>query len=120
MQQENSLGYRKLIVWEKSHELVKGIYRITGQFPKYELFGLISQMRRCAISVPANIVEGYGRKSNKEKLNFLNIAKGSLTELEYYIDLSHELGYLEKEHYTELVSARITVGKLLHGYIKSF
>lgn len=74
MRQETSdqVGYRKLIVWERAHSLVKEIYKYTGNFPKDELFGLVSQIRRCAVSVPANIVEGYSRKSVKEKLNFFN------------------------------------------------
>jgi len=116
----DQVGYKKLIVWQKSHLLVKEIYKITGNFPKDELFGLTNQMRRCAVSVPANIVEGYSRKSVKEKLNFYNIARGSLSELEYYIDLSFDLKYIEEEKYKELLVVRAEVGRLLNGFIKSF
>lgn len=122
MRQETSdqVGYKKLIVWYKSHLLVKQIYKVTVNFPKSELFGLTSQMRRCSVSVPANIVEGYSRKSIKEKLNFYNIARSSLSELEYYIDLSFELDYILEEQYKELLMARAEVGRLLNGFIKSF
>ena len=104
MEQETSdqVGYKKLIVWQKSHLLVMEIYKITSNFPKDELFGLTSQMRRSAVSIPANIVEGYSRRSIKEKLNFYNIARGSLSELEYYIDLSSDLAYIKKEEYQKL------------------
>jgi len=91
MQQEtddNQKGYRRLIVWQRSDELAFQVYVISKIFPREELFSLVSQMRRAAISVPANIVEGYSRDSNKEKIQFYNIAKGSLTELEYYLDFS--------------------------------
>ena len=122
MRQETSdqVGYKKLIVWQKAHLLVKSIYKITGIFPKDELFGLTSQMRRSAVSVPANIVEGYSRKSVKEKLNFYNIARASLSELEYYIDLSFELNYVPEEQYKQLLVTRGEVGRLLNGFIKSF
>ena len=122
MKQETSdqVGYKKLIVWQKAHLLVKEIYEATKKFPRDELFGLISQMRRCAISVPANIVEGYSRRTIKDKLNFYVIARASLSELEYYIDLSYELGYISKAMHEELVSKRSTVGRLLNGFINSF
>lgn len=113
-------GYKKLIVWQKSHLLVKEIYKITSKFPKDELFGLVSQMRRCAVSVPANIVEGYGRNHVKEKLNFYHIARGSLSELEYCIDLTFELEYFGEEKYLNLLVMRAEVGRLLTGFIKSF
>lgn len=122
MQQATSdqAGYRRLIVWQKSHALVLKIYKITKLFPKDELFGLVNQMRRCAISIPANIVEGYSRKSSKEKLNFYNIARGSLSELEYFIDLSFELNYTDKNIFYDLLTARAEVGKSLNGFIKSY
>lgn len=84
MQRENQKGYRKLIVWQKTDELVFQIYLTTKEFPREEIFGLVSQMRRATFSVPANIVEGYTRFSTKEKIQFYNIAEGSLTKLEYY------------------------------------
>ena len=94
-------GYRKLNVYIKAHELTKAIYKVTKKFPEDELFGLISQMRRCAVSVPANITEGYGRRTLADKLQFYYIARGSLNELEYYLDLSKDLGYLSAADYLE-------------------
>ncbi len=83
------------------------------------MFGLISQMRRAAVSVPANIVEGYARYWQKEKIQFYNIARGSLSELEYYLDFSFRLGYLTKENYLNLVKLRNETGRLLHGFVLS-
>ncbi len=112
-------GYRKLNVYLKAHELVLRTYKATREFPKQELFGLISQMRRAVISVVANIVEGYSRRTPNNKLQFYYIARGSLTELEYYIDLSYELGYLPEADYKNLQEIRGDVGQLLNGFIKS-
>lgn len=116
----NQAGYKRLIVWNKANILTIEIYKVTKDFPKEELFGLTSQMRRCAVSVPANIVEGYTRRSDKEKLNFFNISRASLAELEYYIDLSFQLNYISENNYKKLLEARAEVGKLLNGFIKSF
>ena len=112
-------GYRKLNVWQKAHGLAMQIYSVTKSFPKEEVFGVTSQMRRAALSVPANIVEGYARSSQKEKLQFYSIARGSLTELEYFIDFSTDFGYLSDKQYKELKASRDEVGRLLHGFIKS-
>lgn len=113
-------GYKKLIVWEKADALAFQIYSLTKNFPREEAFGLVSQMRRAAISVPANIVEGYARSSKKEKLQFLNIARGSLTELEYFIDFSYKLGHLSKSDHLKLIILRDEVGRVLNGFRKSF
>lgn len=112
-------SYKSLNVWQKADELVLAIYKITKQFPKDELFGLVSQKRRCAVSVPANIVEGYGRRTPKDKTQFYYISRASLNELEYYIELSHKLGYINKEDFGKLCNLRSDVGKLLNGLIKS-
>ena len=112
-------GYRKLNVYLKSHALVLLVYKVTKTFPKNELFCLTSQMRRCSISVPANIVEGYGRRTANDKLQFYYIARGSLNELEYYIDLALDLGYITEKDYEELQNLRNDVGRLLNGFIKS-
>lgn len=119
MQQENQNSYRRLIVWQKADELAFQIYLLTKNFPKDEIFGLTSQMRRSAFSVPANIVEGYARSSKKEKMQFRNIARGSLTEIEYYIDFSLRLEHLSTDQYNKLVNLRTEVGRLLNGFIKS-
>lgn len=116
---DNSCGYRKLLVWKESHKLILLIYQITQHFPKDEIYGLISQIRRAAISIGANIVEGYARQSRKELLQFLSIAKGSLAEVEYYVDLSFDLRYISQEEYIKLTDQRILVGKLLHGFMQS-
>ncbi len=117
MKQET--GYRKLIVWQKADELTYQIYLCTKNFPKEEVFALTSQMRRAALSVPANIVEGYARSTNKDKLHFYIIARGSLTELEYFIDFSLRLKYLNNKDHEYLVDLRDQVGRLLNGFIIS-
>ena len=112
-------GYKNLEVWKQADELAVLIYQITKGYPKEELFGLTSQMRRCAISVPANIVEGYGRRTLKDKNQFYYIARGSLNELEYYLDISFRLNYLTRVDYEKAKNLRDRVGKLLHGLIQS-
>lgn len=91
--------YNKIKAWQLADELAIKIYKLTQKFPRNEIFGLTSQMRRAAVSVPANIVEGSARQYQKEYLQFLYISMGSLAELGYYIRLSYEIGYLNKEDY---------------------
>ncbi len=86
--------FRELKVWEKAHEMTLRSYRLTENFPKHELFGLVSQIRRCSSSVPANIAEGCGRLGNTELHRFLQIACGSASELEYHFLLARDLGYI--------------------------
>ncbi len=86
-------SFEDLLVWQKAHQLVLAIYKITKQFPKEEQYGLISQMRRAAISVPANIAEGFRRRTKADKQHFLTMAHGSLEEVRYYLILSEDLGY---------------------------
>ena len=117
---EYKVGYKNLNTYKKADELVILIYKVTKNFPKEELFGLVSQIRRCAVSIVANIVEGYGRRTNKDKAHFCFIARGSLNELEYYIDLTHQLNYINATDYQELSQKRGDVGRLLSGLIKSF
>ncbi len=116
---KHSKGYRKLIVWQKADQLAFEIYLVTKQFPKDELFGLVSQMRRCSVSVPANIVEGYARKGVNEELHFCNVAYGSISELEYFIDFSLRLGYINEITHGKLMLLRDETARLLIGYIKS-
>ena len=85
-------SFRDLVVWQKAHEFVLAVYRFTASFPDREKFGLSHQMRRAAVSVPANIAEGFGKRSQPEKTRFLNIAEGSLEECRYYLILAHDLG----------------------------
>ena len=115
---EDLVGYKKLILFQKSDELVIEIYKLTKLFPKDELFGLISQMRRAAVSIPANIVEGYSRVNKRERFQFYCIAKASLAELNYFIDLAYKLEYLNQEKFKTLDIKRNEVGKLLNGFIK--
>jgi four helix bundle protein len=94
--------FRDFNVWEKAHELVLDTYRFTSGFPKHELFGLVSQMRRCSSSIPANIAECCGRLGNSELHRFLQIACGSANEMEYHLLLAKDLGYLREDGYTIL------------------
>lgn len=94
--------FRDFKVWEKAHEFVLETYRLTSNFPKHELFGLVSQMRRCSSSIPANIAEGCGRLGNSELHRFIQIACGSANEMEYHLLLAKDLGYLPEEKYTIL------------------
>ena len=88
-------NYKTLIVWQKANELALKIYKLTEDFSKKETFGITSQIRRAALSVPVNIVEGYGRRSKTELSRFIDISRGSLTETEYLLEFSNELGYIK-------------------------
>ena len=112
-------GYRDLRVWQSGYDLTLELYRLTKRFPKEEIFGLTSQMRRAASSVPANIAEGYERNHRKEYLQFLHIAKGSLGELDTYLLLAKDLGYLSDEEFKRAYSKRHDTVKMLHGLIKA-
>lgn len=109
----------KLIVWQKSHELVLKLYEVTKDFPKDEQFGLTSQIRRAAVSIPSNIVEGKARGSNKDFKRFLLIARGSLEELKYQILLSNDLNYINEDTYKDLLNITKEVGRLLNGLMVS-
>ena len=107
--------FRNLEVWRKGHSLTLEIYRITGRFPSHELYGMTSQIRRAASSIPANIAEGCGRYGNAELTRFLRIAIGSSSELEYHILLAHDLNYIDKQEYDELSKRVIEVRRMLIG-----
>ncbi|MBN2483726.1 MAG: four helix bundle protein [Candidatus Omnitrophica bacterium] len=106
-------GYKKLLVWQKANELAKQVYMITKQFPKEEIYGITSQLRRAALSIPTNIVEGTGRQGKRELNQFANVALGSLFETEYLLEFSKEMNYLRDEEYTNIEKARKQVGSLL-------
>lgn len=108
----------KLLVWQKAHELVLNIYDITKRFPKDEQFGLTSQIRRAAVSIPSNIVEGKARGSNKDFKRFLLIARGSLEETKYQLLLAKDLKYIDENKYKEIFNIADEVGRLLGGLIK--
>lgn len=115
----DSQGFRKLTVWQKSYAFVIGVYRYSKTFPREEQFGLTSQLQRAAISIPANIAEGYERNHRKEYVQFLYIARGSLGEIETYLLLGRDLGYLADEAYLTLERQRHDIAKLLKGLINS-
>jgi four helix bundle protein len=111
--------YRDLKVWRRAMDLVD-VYRCTATFPKTEVYGLTSQMRRSAVSVPSNIAEGKGRFSRKELVQFLFRARGSLLELETQITIGQELGYLELEDGKRLINLIAEVGRMLNGMVNTF
>jgi four helix bundle protein len=87
-------NFQELVVWQKSHQLTLRVYKLTSGFPKTETYGLSSQMRRAAVSVPANIAEGFKKRGRSDKARLLNVAQGSLEELRYYFILARDLSYL--------------------------
>lgn len=116
---ETNKGYHKLIVWQKAREFVKTVYHYTENFPKAEEFGLKGQLRRAAVSVVLNIVEGYRRNSRKDYLHFLNIAESSLVEIEAALEICLDLHFLTEEYYVLMEKKRGEVGFLLFSLIKS-
>jgi len=112
-------SYQDLIVWQRAIVLVESIYRATHSWPREESYGLTSQVRRAAVSVPANIAEGQGRTALKEFLHHLSIANGSLYELETHLLIARRLNYSDEALCKEVMSQAAEVGRLLHGLIKS-
>ena len=110
-------SFRDLQVWQGAHQLVLAVYGETKAFPKEETYGLISQMRRAAVSVPANIAEGFKRRGMGEKTRFYNIAEASLEELKYFVILSTDLGYITNGQ--PMLDDAETVSRMLHGLIQS-
>jgi len=111
---EKSKTFEDIIVWQKAHQFVLDVYSKTEKFPKSEIYGLTSQFRRAAVSIPANIAEGFKKKSKADKVRFYNIAQGSTEECRYYIRLAHDLGYIAQDELKEIL---IIVSKLLDSYI---
>lgn len=112
-------SFEKLEVWRKAHSLVLEIYRNTGSFPKEERFGVTSQLRRAAAGIPANVAEGFGRRSTKDFLRYLEIAGGSLEETRYFLLLSRDLGYLQEADYSKRRSGCDEIGRLLGGLMQA-
>lgn len=108
--------FRDLIVWQKAHEFVLGVYAMTGGFPKAEQFGITSQLRRAAVSIPANIAEGFRKRTVVDKGRFYNIAQGSADECEYYLILVQDLGFADA---SKLKVQLEEVSRLLQGYMDS-
>ena len=109
-------SFRDLVVWQKAHELVLAVYRFTESFPERETYGLAHQMRRAAVSLPAHIAEGFGKRSQAEKARFLNIAEGWLEECRYYCILAHDLGYGQTE---SLMDTLEEASRLLNAYARA-
>ncbi len=110
--------FRKLKVWEKSHRLTLEVYRLTASFPKEELYGLSSQLRRSCMSIPSNISEGCGRGSDNDFGRFLQIALGSSSETEYQLLLAHDLGYITQNDYERLCGEISEIKQMLSALLK--
>ena len=111
-------NFKEVVAWQKAHAFVLETYRVTAGFPQYERFGLCSQFQRAAVSIAANIAEGYRRDGIKDKLHFLNIAQGSLEECRYYILLSKDLGYIDNDKYEQLNISIEDASRMLNKYYK--
>ena len=109
-------SFRDLVVWQKAHEFVLAVYRYTESFPEREKYGLAHQLRRAAVSIPANLAEGFGKRTSADKARFLNIAEGSVEECRYYLILSQDLGYGQNE---SLMSSLQETSKLLNAYVRA-
>jgi four helix bundle protein len=116
MGREKAKTFRDLIVWQKAHQFVISVYRATEVFPNKEIYGLSSQFRWAAVSIPANIAEGFKKTGKLDKFRFMNIAQGSLEECRYYLILARDLGYSETSN---LLSEVEEVSKLLHAHAKA-
>lgn len=112
-------SFTDLDAWKEGHRLVLMIYQITKSFPREEMFGLVSQMRRCAISITSNIAEGFSRQSYKEKVQFYSMAQGSVTELQNQLIIARDVGLLAKGRFHEIAEQSIKVHKITNGLIKS-
>lgn len=108
--------FQDLIVWQKAHQFVLNVYKLTDQFPKSEIFGLSSQFRRASISIAANIAEGFKKKGRADKARFMNTAQGSLEECRYYLILAHDLNY---GNMANVINELEEVSKLLTSYSNS-
>jgi len=110
--------FRSLKIWEKSHQLALDIYKTTANFPREEVYGMVSQMRRSAVSIPTNIAEGCGRSGDKDFARYLQIAFGSASELEYQILLAHDLKYMEGQDYDRLTGNVIEIKRMLYSFLR--
>ena len=112
-------GFQDLVVWQKAHKLALDIYKLTNPFPRSEQFGLTSQLRRAAYSVPSNLAEGYGRRSTKELLQFLGIANGSAEELRYFLILTRDLRYISPQDATKLDGEITSIVQMMAALARS-
>jgi four helix bundle protein len=109
-------SFKELVVWQKAIDLSEAIYRITAEFPREEVYGLTSQMRRAAVSIPSNIAEGHGRNSRGELIQFLGHSRGSLGELEIQIIIAQRLGYVSQVSVSNIMQLVDEVGRLINGF----
>jgi len=119
MDSEKKFGYRKLRVWQAADRLAHKVYKLTKNFPKSELFGLVSQLRRAALSVPTNLVEGQARKGRKELKQFAAMALGSLSEVEYLLEFSLAEELMSSEEYEDVERSRNETGRLLWAFYEA-
>lgn len=112
-------GYRSLLGWQMADRVAVEVYRVTMGFPPEERFGLTSQLRRAAVSIPTNIAEGVGRRGSRELSRFIGIALGSTAEVDYLVDLSHRLGFIESDDCHRLRGDLARTGRLLAGLLRS-
>lgn len=112
-------SFRDLNAWKEGHKLAIIIYEITKNFPREEVFGLVSQMRRCAVSITSNIAEGFSRQSYKEKIQFYSITQGSVTELQNQLIISKDVGFVPEQKFQEIIEQSVKVHKITNGLIKS-
>ena len=116
---EKTRTFKELIVWQKAHQLTLNVYEATKIFPKEEIYGLTSQIRRASVSISANIAESYKKGTIPGKINFLNISESSLEEVKYYLILSRDLGYISGDLFNQLESLSEEIGKIMNGYISA-
>ena len=111
-------SFTDLDAWKEGHKLVLMVYEATKKFPKEETFGLVSQTRRCAVSITSNVAEGFSRQSYKEKLQFYSIAQGSVTELQNQILIARDVGYIQGGDFSSIAEQTVKVHKIINGLIK--
>ena len=117
--ERNKYYYKKLKVWQKAMSLVIHVYKATKNFPKHEQYGLISQMRRSVVSIPSNIAEGHGRNTDKEIVRYLDIARGSIYELDTQIEISRQLNYINPKEFNIIFGLLDETSRMLSGLRKS-
>src|SRR5262245_21677131 len=115
MARSPSRSFQDLVVWQKAHSFVLAVYRVSTSFPKNETFGLTAQLRRAAVSVPANIAEGFVKRGKPDKARLMNVAQGSLEEARYYLILANDLGYIDDD---VLLAKAEEISRLLERYIE--
>ena len=118
VQKDKITSFTQLDAWKEGHKLVLLVYKITKTFPREELYDLVSQMRRCAVSITSNIAEGFSRQSYKEKVQFYSMALGSVTELQNQLLVARDVGYLKVSKFHEIANKTVIVHKIINGLVK--